>query len=132
LENALASGETFHRRRRPGIAFVLCILGWLFTMFVAVTFVQYRNDPLLSVFAVGASLLMMIGTLLLSLRPQSTRLWSSILAVTSLVYWVELFAEFGEAGLAWGLAGPFYTLIGGVPGSMSNPGPKIGPGVDAG
>ena len=58
-------------------------------------------------------------------------MWSSILAVTSLVYWVELFAEFGEAGLAWGLAGPFYTLIGGVLGSMSNPGPKIGPRVDA-
>ena len=50
----------------------------------------------------------------------------------SLVYWVELFAEFGEAGLAWGLAGPFYTLIGGVLGSISNTGPKIGPGVDAG
>jgi len=92
-------------------------------MFVALTFVQYRNDPFLSVFSVGASLLMMIGTLLLSLRPQRSRLWGSILVATSLAYWVELFAEFGDAGLVWGLAGPFYTFVGGVLGLISNPGP---------
>ena len=93
-------------------------------MFVAFTFVQYRNDPFLSVVAVGASLLMMIGTLLLSLRPQRSRLWSSILVATSLVYWVELFAEFGDAGLAWGLAGPFYTIVGGILVFLLNPGPR--------
>ena len=124
LGNAPARGESSHRKRRPGIAFVLCVLGWLFTMFVALSFVQYRNDPFLSVFALGASLIMMIGTLLLTLRPQSRVLWGSILIATSLVYWVELFAEFGDAGLAWGLAGPFYTLVGGTLILISNPTPR--------
>ena len=114
MENGLATEERPLRRHRPGTALVLCALGWLFTMFVAVTFVQYRNDPLLSVFAVGASLVMMVGTLLLSVRPRRSRLWSAILVATSLVYWAELFVEFGDAGLAWGLVGPFYTLVGGV------------------
>lgn len=124
LEDTLAGGERLSRRHRPGTALVLCVLGWLFTMFVAFTFVRYRNDALLSVFAVGASLLMMVGTLLFSLRPERSRLWCSILVATSLVYWVELFAELGDAGLVWSLAGPFYTLVGGVLGFISNPGTK--------
>ena len=100
---------------------MLSVLGWLFTMFVGLTFARYDNGNFPVTFAVGASLVMGVGTLMLVLMPERSRLWSSILIATSVVYWTELFAALGDEGLVWGLLGPVYTLVGGMLGLISKP-----------
>ncbi len=123
LEEERDDGQGRIRRNRPGVTVVLFALGWLFTTFVGISFIRYRSDSL-GAFAIGASLAMIIGILMFSLRPDRSRVWSFFLIATSVVYWAGLFSVFGDQGLVWGLAGPFYVLVGGALGLISNPGSK--------